>query len=67
MAEEDNAVMSGRTHLANKAPVRMGKSDSFAMRHAKITERRVFLVHLTENDDKQLRRATPHRHLKSLV
>ncbi|WP_262495334.1 hypothetical protein [Paeniglutamicibacter gangotriensis] len=44
--------MSGRTHLANKAPVRMGKSDSFAMRHAKITERRVFQVHLTENDDK---------------
>ena len=52
MVEEDNAVMYGRTHLANKAPVRMGKSDSFAMLHAKITERRVFQVHLTENDEK---------------
>ena len=43
---------SGRTHLANNAPVRMGKSDAFAMCHAKIAERRVVLVHLTENDDK---------------
>lgn len=67
MVEEDNAVMSGRTHLANNAPVRMGKSDAFAMRHAKITERRVVLIHLTENDDKQLRRTTPPRHLKPLV
>ncbi|MFI8410989.1 hypothetical protein ACIGB6_00620 [Paeniglutamicibacter gangotriensis] len=43
---------SGRTHLANGVPVRMGKSDAFAMCHAKNAERRVFQVHLTENDDK---------------
>lgn len=55
MVEEDYAVMSRwsrRTHLADGAPVRTGKSDAFAMRHAKIADRRVFLVHLTENDDK---------------
>ena len=55
MTEADDAVMSGwsgRTHLANNAPAGVGTSDAFAMRHAKIAERRVVLVHLTENDDK---------------
>ncbi|GAA3325744.1 nuclear transport factor 2 family protein [Paeniglutamicibacter sulfureus] len=55
LVEEDDVVMaelSGEAHRANGATMRMTMAEVFVMRDALITERRAFVIELTENDYK---------------
>jgi len=53
MVEENDVVMAeitGEVKSADGQPMRMAMSEVFVMRDAKISERRAYVIELTEND-----------------